>query len=494
MGDFVNNIYTSIEKRTNGDIYVGVVGPVRTGKSTFIKKFMDLMVIPNIKNDFAKERAKDELPQSANGRTIMTTEPKFIPNEAVEMVLEDQLTLKVRFVDCVGYLVKGAIGHIENEEPRLVHTPWFENQIPFIEAAEIGTRKVIAEHSTIGMVVTCDGSFSEINREDYIEAEERVIRELKELHKPFVVLLNSSRPKDAETALLREELEKKYEVPVLCINCAFLKKEDIHDIFDKLLYEFPIGEVAFSFPGWIAGLDMGHELKKNIYHSLKETFKNASRIRDVGEVLGRLEEKDFVKKVYIQKMDLGIGKVSMDVSIKENLFYGIMTQMSGMEIKSEKMLFSIVKEFSEVKQKYEKIKKALLEVEETGYGIVMPQMEELSLEEPQILKQGGKYGVRLRASAPSIHLIKAEIETEIAPLVGSEKQSEELLNYLMKEFETDPSKIWTSNIFGKSLHELVNEGLNNKLGKMPADARLKLKETLQRIVNEGSAGLICIIL
>lgn len=490
----MNDIYTNISQRTKGDIYAGVVGPVRTGKSTFIKKFMDLLVVPNIQDEHERERAKDELPQSANGRTIMTTEPKFIPNEAVQISLDDNVSFKVRFVDCVGYLVKGAIGDIENDEPRMVNTPWFEERIEFKVAAEIGTQKVISEHSTIGMVVTTDGSFSEIMRQDYVEAEERVISELKELKKPFVVILNSSRPKDSDTLLLKEELEQKYDVPVTCINCAFLKQEDINDVFEKILHEFPIGEVLINFPGWLAGLDLNHELRARVNSCIKETFTKASRIKDIIHLVDEFSENDFVKNVYLQKIDLGEGKIYIDVSMNESLFYSVMSQISGIEIQSEKMLFKIVKEFSEVKNEYEKLRTAISEVEATGYGIVMPQIHELKLEEPQILKQNGKYGVKLRASAPSIHMIKADIETEIAPLVGSEKQSEELLDYLVKEFETDRAKIWTSNIFGKSLHELVNEGLNNKLSKMPPDARLKLKETLQRIINEGSAGLICIIL
>jgi stage IV sporulation protein A len=404
----MDSIYTNIAERTNGDIYVGVVGPVRTGKSTFIKKFMDLMVLPNIQNEYAKERARDELPQSANGKTIMTTEPKFIPNEAVEVLLEENISLKVRFVDCVGYLVNGAMGHIENDAPRMVNTPWFENGIPFTEAAEIGTRKVITEHSTLGMVITTDGSFSEIMREDYVEAEERVIRELQEIKKPFVVILNSSRPKDSETLELKESLEEKYNVPVLCMNCAFLKTEEINEIFDNLLYEFPIGEVQMSFPGWISGLEQDHELKTKIYGSIKESFKGATKIRDISDLAAQFSQKDFVKNVYVQKIDLGSGQIDIDVSIKENLFYEVMSNLCGLEIKGEKILFKIVKEFGEMKTEYQKFKTALAEVEQTGYGIVMPQIEELSLEEPQILKQGGKYGVKLRASAPSIHFVRSK--------------------------------------------------------------------------------------
>ena len=488
------NIYTSIAKRTNGDIYVGVVGPVRTGKSTFIKKFMDLMVLPNIENEYAKERARDELPQSSNGRTIMTTEPKFVPNEAVEIMVDENCSMKVRFVDCVGYLVKGAIGHFENDAPRMVSTPWFDYQIPFYKAAEIGTRKVIAEHSTLGMVITTDGSITELDREDYVEAEDRVVKELKELNKPFVMILNAANPNDPDTITLQEELQQKHAVPVLTMNCAFLKVEDINRIFDHLLHEFPIYQVNLSFPGWIGGLEKDHGLRKSLQTSIKDSFKNLKKIREINQAIKSLEEMDDnIKKIYVEIISLGEGKVLIDVAMKENIFYGIISELSGIDIDGERMLIRIVKEFSQIKREYDKIKDALNEVNEYGYGIVMPQIEELKLEEPQIIKQGGRYGVKLRASAPSIHMIKADIDTEIAPLVGSEKQSQELLNYLMEEFEGDPSKLWASNIFGKSLHELVSEGLTNKLGKMPPEARAKLQETLQRIINEGSNGLVCII-
>jgi stage IV sporulation protein A len=488
------NIYTSIAERTNGDIYVGVVGPVRTGKSTFIKKFMDLMVLPNIENEYARERARDELPQSANGRTIMTTEPKFVPNEAVEIMIDDNVSMRVRLVDCVGYLVRGAIGHFENDAPRLVSTPWYDYQIPFYKAAEIGTRKVITEHSSLGIVVTTDGSFTEMGREDYLEAEERVIKELKELNKPFIVVINSANPKDPYTVNLQEELEEKHCVPVIAVNCAFLKQDDINDIFDRLLYEFPIYEVSLRFPGWVGGLEKEHEIRKGIYGTVKDSFKDIKKIREIHNAIRCLKDgNDSIKKVYMEKISLGEGKVTIDIALRENIFYNIISELSGIEIDGERMLFKIVKEFSQVKKEYDKIKDAINDVTNCGYGIVMPQLEELRLEEPQIIKQGGRYGVKLKASAPSVHLIKAEIETEIAPLVGSEKQSQELLDYLMKEFEGDPSKLWASNIFGKSLHELVSEGLNNKIGKMPIDARSKLQETLQRIINEGSNGLVCII-
>jgi stage IV sporulation protein A len=456
---------------------------------------MDLMVIPNIENEYAKERARDEMPQSANGRTIMTTEPKFIPNEAVEIIVEENVQMKIRFVDCVGYLVNGSLGHIENEVPRMVNTPWFDYQIPFTKAAEIGTRKVIDEHSTLGVVITTDGSFGELQREDFKEPEERVITELKEINKPFVIILNSQNPKDQNTLLIRQEMEDKYKVPVLCFNCAKLSIDDINTIIGVLLFEFPIQEITLSLPGWLSGVEKHHELKESLTNCIKTKFKNLKKLREVKNVVNEFgDSNNYIKKVYTEKINLGEGRIIIDIAIKENVFYNILSEYSGVTIDGEKMLFKIVKEFSQIRKDYDKIKSALDDVNQTGYGIVIPQLDELRLEEPQIIKQGGKYGVRLRAGAPSIHLIKAEIETEVAPLVGSEKQSEELLSYLLKEFENDPSKLWSSNIFGKSLHELVSEGLNNKLGKMPPEARGKLQETLQRIINEGSNGLICIIL
>ena len=488
------NIYQQIAERTQGDIYIGIVGPVRTGKSTFIKRFMDLLVIPNIENSFQKERAKDELPQSASGRTIMTTEPKFIPNEAVEITIDENVELKVRLVDCVGYLVKGALGYMENNTPRMVSTPWFDYQIPFEEAAEIGTKKVINEHSTIGLVVTTDGSITDIPREDYIEAEKRVITELKEINKPFVILLNSVNPHDSETIKLRDELEEKYSVPVISVNCAQLRTEDINSIMERILYEFPICEIGINIPKWIEALDSDHWLRVDTINSIKETFNNVSKIREIKSAISRFGEYNFLKKAYVEKIDLGNGVVQMELNAADGLFYRILSESTGLEIEGEYRLIGLMKELANVKREYEKIEYALHEVKIKGYGMVMPQMEELSLEEPEIIKQGSRFGVKLRASAPSIHMIRADIETEIAPLVGTEKQSEELVNYLMKEFESEPGKMWESNIFGKSLHELVSEGLHNKLSRMPEDAQLKLQETLQKIINEGSGGLICIIL
>lgn len=488
------NIYQQIAERTQGDIYIGIVGPVRTGKSTFIKRFMDLLVIPNIENTYQKERAIDELPQSASGRTIMTTEPKFIPNEAVEVIIDENVQLKVRMIDCVGYMVRGAMGHLENNAPRMVSTPWYEYQIPFEEAAEIGTKKVINEHSTIGIVVTTDGSISDIPREDYVDAEKRVITELKAINKPFVVIINTTRPRDPETVKLREEMEQKYGVTVLTMDCLQMRIDDVDSVMEKILYEFPIYEIGINIPRWVEALEDSHWLKGNVLESIRDTFKSVGRIRDIKNAMPCLENYDFIKRAVIDRVSLGEGSVLIDIATTDGLLYRILSEESGMEIEGEHKLITLIKDLARVKREYDRVEYALHEVKVKGYGMVSPQLEELSLEEPEIIKQGNKFGVKLRASAPSIHMIRADIETEIAPLVGTEKQSEELVTYLLREFENDTARLWESNIFGKSLHELVNEGLQNKLFRMPEDAQLKLQETLQKIINEGSGGLICIIL
>ena len=487
-------LYQDIAKRTDGDIYVGVVGPVRTGKSTFIKKFMDLLVIPNIDNEYKKERAKDELPQSAGGKTIMTTEPKFVPNEAIEITLDNNLKFKTRLVDCVGYLVDNAIGYLEDDMPRMVKTPWSDEEIPFETAAEIGTRKVIEEHSTIGVLVTSDGSVTDIPREDYIKAEERVVNELKALNKPFVILLNSSTPNDSHTQELANTLSDKYNCTVIPTDCEYLTLEDINEIFSKVLYEFPVEQVCIKFPRWIDGLDLEHPLKCELYNEIKDAFSDIKVLKDVSSCTNSIKQTEIIDKTEIKDMQLGSGSVNIEINLKEELFYQVLSEITGVEVSNEGDLFSIITELSNTKRKYDKIAYALDEVERKGYGIVTPTMDELILEEPEMIKQGSRFGVKLKATAPSIHLIKTNVETEVSPIVGSEKQSEELVNYLLSEFESDPKQIWDSNIFGKSLHELINEGLQTKLSKMPEDAQIKLQDTLERIVNEGSGGLICIIL
>lgn len=487
------SIYKDIATRTNGDIYIGVVGPVRTGKSTFIKNFMNLAVLPNIKDEYKKERAKDELPQSSNGKTIMTTEPKFVPNEAVEVAINN-VKFNMRMIDCVGYLVNNAIGHLEGDVPRMVNTPWFEKQIPFEEAAEIGTKKVIEEHSTIGILITTDGTVTELNRDDYIEAEERVARELKEQSKPFVVVLNTNAPDSQESKKLCNELSEKYDASVIPINCAMLSDDDINNILEKVLYEFPVNEIDINLPKWVENLEPTHKLRANIFNVVKNKFSKIQNLRQIRTALSDIEKEEIVDTLNMNTIELGNGVAKVDVRLDNNLFYKELSEMSGFDVKEEGDLFSIVTSLAQSKKSYDKLEQALNDVKRKGYGIVSPNIEDLTLEEPEIVKQGSKFGVKLRAKAPSLHIIKAEIETEVSPIVGSEKQSEELVNYLMKEFEDDPTQIWQSNIFGKSLHELVNEGLQNKLNKMPEDAQCKLQETLEKIINEGSGGLICIIL
>lgn len=488
------SIYNDIALRTQGDIYIGVVGPVRTGKSTFIKRFMDTLVIPNMEDGYKKERAMDEMPQSAAGRTIMTTEPKFIPEDAVELNLENASSFKVRLIDCVGYIVPSSLGYIENDQPRMVKTPWFENEIPFNMAAEIGTQKVINEHSTIGLVVTTDASISEIPREEYEEAEERVISELKELKKPFIVLLNCKEPNSAETKELTQSLSEKYGVCVKAVNCMTLEESEISDILSDILSEFPTKEIVVNLPSWVGKLDKSHWLRSSIYKSIYNSSMKIEKVRDIHSHFNEILDCEYLTGGKVNNIDLATGSIKISLTVTPELFYKIISEQTGIEIQDEQQLMSKIVELSQMKMKFQRFEDALNEVETTGYGIVMPTMEELSLDEPEIMKQGGKYGVRLKASAPSIHMLKADITTEVAPIVGSESQSEELVMYLLKGFDDDPSKIWDSNIFGKSLHSLVNEGLHNKLYKMPADARMKLQETLERVINEGCSGLICIIL
>ena len=487
-------IYEDIKKRTQGDIYIGVVGPVRTGKSTFIKKFMETVVLPHMESDSIKERAVDELPQSAAGRTIMTTEPKFIPEQAARVELNSNVTFNVRMVDCVGYIVPSSLGYIEGEMPRMVKTPWFDEEIPFNMAAEIGTQKVISEHSTIGLVITTDGSISDIPRYEYEEAEERVINELKEIEKPFVVLLNCMYPDSPAAKEAAASLSEKYGVPVLAVSCLDITEEEIKTVLKNVLTQFPVKELNILAPSWISSLPADHKVKASILNSIRADSSELTCIRNISSMCEKLSGEEYITRAEVSEISLGDGKAEIKIDITNSVFYEIVSEISGVDVKSEAVLIETLTELSAIAEKYKRIRSALDEVEATGYGIVMPTIDELTLEEPQIMKQGGKYGVRLKASAPSIHMMKATINTQVAPIVGSESQSEELVMYLLNEFQENPAQIWQSNIFGKSLDDLVNEGLKNKLYHMPTEARMKLQQTLERIINEGCSGLLCIII
>lgn len=488
------SIYRDIAARTGGDIYIGVVGPVRTGKSTFIKQFMDQLVLPNITEDYQKERANDELPQSSSGRTIMTTEPKFIPEKGVEIKIDNNAGMNVRLIDCVGYIVPSSLGYIEGDQPRMVMTPWYDDPIPFNMAAEIGTQKVITEHSTIGLVITTDGSISDIPRNEYAEAEDRVINELKQIDKPFIVLLNCMYPESDEAKAEAAKIAEKHQVTVLPVNCLDLNEADIRMILSRILYEFPVHEIDIHFPRWINSLPVDHWLRADLTETIREAVSDIRHIRDIKRFEYAFDNSENVDSARTGNIDLGEGSATVFINVKQPLFYKILAETTGLIINDEQELMNCIAELAKIKSDYMRVKDALDEVEATGYGIVMPALEELTLEEPEIMKQGGRYGVRLRASAPSIHMMKADITTEVSPIVGSEKQSEDLILYLLEQFEDDPVKIWDSNIFGKSLHELVNEGLHTKLARMPMDARIRIQETIERVINDGCNGLVCIIL
>lgn len=487
------DLFRDIAERTGGDIYIGVVGPVRTGKSTFIKKFMETLILPNINDPYEKERAKDELPQSAAGKTIMTTEPKFIPNEAVEISFKDNVSVRVRMVDCVGYTVKGALGYAEQDMPRMVLTPWFQEEIPFQEAAEIGTKKVITEHSTIGIVIITDGSVTDLMRDDYIEAEERVINELKTLEKPFLVILNTKYPGAEDTTELRLSLEEKYDVPVVPVDCMQLESDDVYAILQEVLYEFPVKEVNVILPKWIEQLPPSYWLHEKFTEAVNNTVCDIKRLRDIDHAIHGLAEFDFIDGVLLQEMNLGSGAALIEITAQDGLFYRVLEEITGFTIEGEHHILTLMRDLAEAKHEYDKLKDALEKVKETGYAVVAPQADEMVLEEPEIIRTGSRFGVRLKATAPSLHIIRTDVQAEIAPILGTEKQSEELIQYLMKEFEGEPEKIWRTNLFGKPLNLLVREGIENKLQSMPENAQLKLRDALTRMVNDGSGGLICII-
>ncbi|MBE6971063.1 MAG: stage IV sporulation protein A [Ruminococcaceae bacterium] len=487
-------IYQNMAARTGGSIYIGVVGPVRTGKSTFIKRFMELQVLPNIENTYRRERARDELPQSGSGRMIMTAEPKFVPEEAVQIRLEEGAEFSVRMIDCVGYMVPGAMGQYEDLSPRMVMTPWYDHEIPMMEAAEIGTRKVITDHSTVGIVITTDGTVTDIPREDYYDAEERVIRELQEIGKPFVVLVNSAQPQSARCRSIADDIEKRYHVRCVCINSQEMEQQELVQLMKELLYEFPLQELNVFLPPWIDALPTDHPIKRDICRSFAEQAEKLHHIRDLDACLAEVSKDEHIQQISMRGMDLGVGVAGVEVQLPRSLFYATLSQRSGLPVSDDGDLMDLLTQLSAVKTAYDQVAPALRAARETGYGIVMPSVEELNLEDPEIVRQGGRYGVRMKASAPSIHMIRADVETTVSPIVGNEKQSEDMVNYLLQEFEGDTSKIWQSNIFGRSFHEIVGDDLQAKLYRMPDDSRKKLREALERMINEGSGGLICIIL
>lgn len=490
----LTSIYEDIAARTAGDIYLGVVGPARTGKSTFIKRFMETLVLPSIDDDYRRQRARDELPQSGSGRTVMTAEPKFVPEEAVEIAMEGGGTFSVRLVDCVGYLVPGAVGQLEDGEPRMVHTPWFPQEIPMAEAAEIGTRKVIAEHATIGIVITTDGTITDLPREAYPEAEGRVIEELKALGKPFLILLNSAHPQGEAAQKLRAKLAEQYDVTCLAVSCLDLDQQAVTEIIQAVLYEFPLEELQLFLPDWVETLPAEHPIRTALFQAIRAQAGKLVRIRDVKPAVAAMGQCELVTGASVTGMKLGSGCCQARLELPRSLFYDTLSQQTGFALHSDGELLALLERLAVVQAEHQKVAAAMEEVRATGYGIVIPEAGELELEQPEIIKQGGRYGVRLRAKAPSIHMIRADIQAEVSPIVGSEKQSEDMLGFLLEEFEGAPEKIWQSNIFGRSFHELINEDLATKLKHMPEDAREKMRLTLERILNEGSGGLICIIL
>ena len=488
------DLYRDISERTQGDVYIGIVGPVRTGKSTFITKFMEKLVIPGIENAHIRARAQDELPQSGSGRTIMTTQPAFVPNDAVVVTLPSENRVRLRLIDSVGYLVDGALGTQEGEALRMVRTPWVDGEIPFERAAEIGTQKVIGEHSTIGMVITTDGSVTDLPRSSYVPAEARVIEELKALQKPFAVILNTENPAGAKAQTLRRALENDYGVPVIALNVAQIEEEDIRNVLEKVLGQFPVVSMSIQTPEWLGALDCGHWLIDSLMNSLVEAAPQNLRIGDVRRFAQSVESNPYLESVSEKTAEHGSGTAYLQMNLREGLFNQILAEQCGTEIRSDAHLLSLLRELVKAKREYDHVAQALNSVRETGYGLVPPLLEEMTLQEPEIMKQGGRFGVRLRASAPSLHLIRVDIQTEVSPVVGTEQQSEEMIRYLMEGFEQDPQKLWGSNLFGKPLSDLVREGLSNKLMHMPADTQLKVQQTLEKIINEGTGGMVCILL
>lgn len=487
------HVYKDIEARTGGEIYIGVVGPVRTGKSTFIKRFMEAMVLPKLPEGHGKTLTRDELPQSAAGKTIMTTEPKFIPKEAAEISLEDGINAKIRLIDCVGFMVEGAAGHEENGEERLVKTPWFDHEIPFTEAAEIGTRKVIRDHSTIGIAVTADGSFGELKHADYADAEMQTIQELKAIGKPFLLLLNSTRPYAEETKILAAKLEEMHGVTVVPVNCEQLKKDDIEMILAKILKEFPVREIEFHIPKWMEILPDSHPMKAAAIDNARNILSNVDQMKDVREEIFRTNGNSGVADISISKMEMADGTVSIEMKMDEGSYFTVISEFTGLPVRDEYELFHTLSKLSGMQGEYEKVRNALSQVRMKGYGIVMPDKSEIMLEEPELIKHGNKYGVKIHAQAPSINLIKAHIETEIAPIVGNEQQAKDLIAYIKENGATEDG-VWETNIFGKSVEQIVEDGMQAKISQMTEDCQTKLQDTLQKIINDSNGGMICIII
>lgn len=486
------NLYKDIQIRTGGEIYIGVVGPVRTGKSTFIKRFMDLLVMPFMEEEHEKARAMDEMPQSSGGRTITTTEPKFIPKEAANIRLSGDVDVKVRLIDCVGYMVNGATGHMEEDVERMVKTPWFENEIPFTQAAEVGTKKVINDHATIGIVITTDGSFTEISRENYVEAEERTIQELKRLHKPFIVLVNTERPFSEEAKKLASDLGEKHNINAIPINVEQLKKEDIHFLMEQVLYEFPLSTIEFYMPKWVEMLPDTHKMKLDMISGIKELMERIHTIRDIVKEPISLNS-EYVKRCKTDAVNMSDGTVKVSLTVDESFYYEMLSDLIGDTVTGEYQLMHMLKEMAEMKKEYKKVLCAMNSVRQKGYGVVTPYREEIRLEKPELIKHGNKFGVKIKAESPSIHMIRANIETEIAPIVGTQEQAEDLIHYI-SDASTDEEGIWATNIFGKTVEQLVNDGIGSKIAMIGEESQLKLQETMQKIVNDSNGGMVCIII
>ena len=488
----VFNVYKDIQARTGGAIYLGVVGPVRTGKSTFIKRFMDLMVLPKMEDIPSRERAKDELPQSASGKTVMTAEPKFVPKEAAEICLMDDVKVKVRLVDCVGYMVEGASGHMENGEERKVKTPWFDYEIPFTKAATVGTQKVIRDHATIGIVVTTDGSIGELSRANYLSAEEKTIQELKTLGKPFIVLVNSQKPYSNETKQLVDEIRERHNVAVMAVNCEQLREEDIHHIMEKVLFEFPVSEVRFYIPKWVEMLPREHKVKQEILKYIRGILDDLREIKDAVKGVEK-PKNSCIQDMRVDDIAMDTGCVTIRIQVDEKCYYEMLSELVGTDISGEYELVRMMKELSEMKKAYEDVKDAMECVRMKGYGVVNPRKEEILVDEPTLIKQGNKFGVKIRAEAPSIHMIRANIETEIAPIVGSEQQANDLVTYIKNNSQTEDG-IWGTNIFGKSIEEMISDGMKNKIAMINDESQMKLQDTMQKIVNDSNGGMVCIII